>query len=117
LRSKILEGIGLKDMTLYGLGALKPQNIALLGIMRANVAETNIRNALSKGVPVVHAWGEHGTVSPEQYNLEIAEAVVGDAPYAAVRILGEEADHSITNRYALNARLARMSLDMLKLSR
>lgn len=114
VKDEIIKGIGMKDMALYGLGALLAQNRAFAGIMRIDTARNDIARALEKGVPVVHAWGEHGTLSGDEQNSEIAESIISSPIYAPIRMLGEDADHSITNRYALNARLVRMSLDMLR---
>lgn len=116
LRDELLHGINLKNMASYGIGAIKSQNRALAGVMRVCTLGQNIEAILEKGIPVVHAWGEHGTLSGNEQNSQIAESIAPDARYMPIRMLGEEADHSITNRYALNARLVRMSLDMLRSS-
>lgn len=114
LRDEIIDGINIKSMTLYGVGGLAAQNRALTGIMRVNTAKRDIEAALQKDIPIVHAWGEHGALSGDEWNSEIAESIAPTTTYMPIRMLGKEADHSITNRYALNARLVHIGLDMLR---
>lgn len=116
IREHILQGIGLKELALYGIGGARAQNRAMGTAMSAGNLHEALVKVLARGIPVVHAWGEHGALSPDKDNEEIANEIIRlhqPRHYAPIRIIGESADLSVTNLYALNAELVRKSVKML----
>jgi hypothetical protein len=100
-----LSSLTLGGIILYGMGAARPDNLAIVGLMRRMRLEYDIRHALGKGAGVAHVWTHTGTISPDEANLKICTSIEKDAELAAhyvpIRLTGAYADHSATNVYGL----------------
>ena len=100
-----LESLTARGTMLYGIGAARSDNLAIVGLMRRMRLEHDIRHALGKGAGVAHVWARTGTVSPDEANLKIRTSIEKDAELAAhyvpIRLTGAYADHSATNVYGL----------------
>ncbi len=100
-----LSSLTLGGIILYGMGSARPDNLAIVGLMRRMRLEYDIRHALGKGAGVAHVWTHTGTISPDEANLKIRTSIEKDAELAAhyvpIRLTGAYADHSATNVYGL----------------
>lgn len=100
-----LESLTARGMMLYGIGAARLDNLAIVGLMRRMRLEYDIRHALDKGAGVAHVWARTGTVSPDEANLNIRTSIEHDrnltTRYVPIRLTGKYADHSATNVYGL----------------
>jgi len=113
LYEDLLRGVDLRHLLLYVAGGARPENVALRGVLRQCTLTGYIEQTLGKGSSVVQAWGIKDRVSGDDVNTAIAEFFINHSAYQGVRVVGEHADHSITNRYGLNAHIAKMSIDRL----
>ncbi len=113
LEESLLSDLSIAGLAKYGLGALREDNLSLVGVIRRATATEDIKTALSKGGTVVHAWAEGDKVSPAVANVAVAREIERDGPthYEARSFPG---DHSITNNYILNAALVDRSIQLEK---
>ena len=95
-----LNSLTAMGMIRYGAGVVLPQNMAILGIMRAATLEPALLAALRKGAGVTHLWTTGDRVSPDSDNVQIAKGVRAlpeTGRYESYRFAGDLADHSSTN--------------------
>lgn len=103
------------DLSLAGMARFvrsiaRPDNLAMIGVMRRDTASEQIGTILREGGGVVQAYGTVDSVSPRRANRMIADAYGGASSLDRDRyrsVLLQGSDHSVTNHYALNGALAR----------
>lgn len=82
----------------YGLGLATLTNATIFQrLLCHNTLQAGMEAALEKGVPVVHSWGEHSTVSYPKANKSIAQQMGGSSQYRSVEFAGDYAHHALTN--------------------
>ena len=87
----------------FGRSAITPGNRAMLGIMRRNTLEADLRAVLESQGAAVHYWGDRSDVSSAPWN-RVIRGRLSHRPgyrYGAQSLGGELADHSLTNVWAL----------------
>lgn len=113
-----IESIRPYPTVLFGLGIVRPSNLALSGIMRTSGFADQIDKILELGNGVVHMWTAGDDVSPKTGNQNIAVTHSGQTlRYRAIEFTGTLADHSSTNVHLLTAAGLAKALELSRQTR
>lgn len=104
LQKYLLQALKLKGTAFYALGLLKPDNLALLGLMRTDTAKSDMERILQRGGSLVHSWATETNVSPADINESI-RADLSQRFKESYKSFVIEGDHSRTNDYLFSAGL------------
>jgi hypothetical protein len=98
----------------FARGLIKPENTAMITLMRQNSAQEQMEAILAKGGSVVHAYGTVDNVSPLAANEKIARALQNEPKY--LQSVVEEVGHEVSILYAFNGALGRVARRLVEMS-